>query len=96
MDLKACVLVVDDEQGIRDSVKRMLERASYEVYVAENGKDALDILRQHKVNVMLTDLVMPKMTGMDLLKASRAVVPDTEVVCARALTTSSPSPSSAR
>jgi two-component system, NtrC family, response regulator HydG len=80
MDRKACVLVVDDEQGIRDSVKRMLERASYEVYVAENGPDALDILRQRKVNVMLTDLVMPKMTGMDLLKASRAVVPDTEVV----------------
>ena len=80
MDRMACVLVVDDEQGIRDSVKRMLERTGYEVYVAENGKDALDILRQRKVNVMLTDLVMPKMTGMDLLKASRAVVPDTEVV----------------
>ncbi len=80
MNRMACVLVVDDEQGIRDSVKRMLERAGYEVYVAENGKDALDILRQRKVNVMLTDLVMPKMTGMDLLKASRAVVPDTEVV----------------
>ncbi len=80
MKRMACVLVVDDERGIRDSVKRMLERAGYEVFIAENGPDALDILRQRKVNVMLTDLVMPKMTGMDLLKASRAVVPDTEVV----------------
>ena len=79
MNPKACVLVVDDERGIRDSVKRMLEKQQYEVQVAENGKDALDILRQRKVNVMLTDLVMPIMTGMDLLKASRAVVPDTEV-----------------
>ncbi len=80
MDLKACVLVVDDEAGIRESLERMLGRAGYEVCLAANGSEALDVLRRRKVNVMLTDLVMPRMTGMDLLKASRAVVPDTEVV----------------
>ena len=52
MNPRATVLVVDDEQGIRDSVERMLKRQQYEVCVAENGKNALDILRQRKVNVM--------------------------------------------
>jgi two-component system response regulator HydG len=74
------VLVVDDEQGIRESLKRMLERQDYKVLLAANGKEGLDQLREHRVNVVLTDLRMPGMDGMDLLKAARTVAPDTEVI----------------
>ncbi|MDY0004724.1 MAG: sigma-54 dependent transcriptional regulator [Polyangia bacterium] len=74
------ILVVDDEQGIRESLKRMLERESYQVHVAEDGRAGLDLLRREQVNVLLTDLRMPVMDGMDLLKAARTVAPDTEVI----------------
>ena len=80
MNGRPIVLVVDDEQGIRDSLKRMLERQQYSVLLAGNGKEGLDALRTEKVNVVLTDLRMPGMDGMDLLKAARTVAPETEVI----------------
>ena len=76
----ATVLVVDDEQGILDSLFRIFSRESYQVLTAPDGRQALDLLRRQSVKVLLTDLVLPGMSGTDLLKAAKAISPETEVV----------------
>src|SRR4051812_17089758 len=74
------VLVVDDEPGIVDSLQKILERESLRVLTAGSGGEALDLIRREPVSVLVTDLMMPGMSGIDLLKASRSVSPETETV----------------
>ncbi len=74
------ILVVDDEQGILDSLSRIFAREKFNVLMASDAKQGLELLRRHPVNVLLTDLVMPGMTGTDLLKAAKAVAPEAEVI----------------
>ena len=76
----ARILVVDDEPSHRDSLKRIFERAGHAVLVAEDGEGALGVLRGSDVDVVLTDLVMPRMDGLALLKASKTVRPEADVV----------------
>jgi two-component system response regulator HydG len=74
------VLVVDDERGIVESLQRVFEREGLRALTADGGGAALDILRREPVSVLLTDLLMPGMSGLDLLKASRSVSPETETI----------------
>jgi two-component system, NtrC family, response regulator HydG len=74
------VLVVDDEPGIVDSLQKVFEKESLRVITARGGAEALDLLRKEPVSVVLTDLLMPGMSGLDLLKASRSVSPETETI----------------
>ncbi|HEX2658168.1 MAG TPA: sigma-54 dependent transcriptional regulator [Polyangia bacterium] len=76
----ATLLVVDDEPGIVDSLQKIFEREHLRVLTATSGADALEIIRREPVSVMITDLMMAGMSGMDLLKASRSVSPETETV----------------
>ncbi|MDC7125008.1 MAG: response regulator [Spirochaetales bacterium] len=62
------VLIVDDSRTIRASVKLLLAPFSYNIFEAVNGLDALDFLEEHKVNLIITDLIMPKMNGFDFCK----------------------------
>jgi len=77
---KQTVLIVDDQESIRLALSRMLSKEGYEVLLADEGEKALVILRERKVNVMLSDLKMPKMDGLQLLKASKLVKPEVEVI----------------
>jgi two-component system response regulator HydG len=79
-DVSKTVLLVDDEQSHLESLERIFKREGCHTLCASSGKEALELLRQHHVHVMLTDLVMPRMTGSELLKACRTVSPETEVV----------------
>ncbi|MBI4508080.1 MAG: sigma-54-dependent Fis family transcriptional regulator [Deltaproteobacteria bacterium] len=74
------VLIVDDERGIVESLGKIFEREGISVLTASSGASALDLLRKHRVAVLLTDLMMPGMSGMDLLKTTRTIAPETEVV----------------
>jgi two-component system response regulator HydG len=74
------VLVVDDEPSNLASLQKIFEREKMRVLVADGAKAALDLVRKHRVEVVLTDLMMPGISGVDLLKAIKEVAPDTEVV----------------
>jgi DNA-binding NtrC family response regulator len=74
------VLVVDDEPSIVESLDKIFRREGLTVLVATNGSDGLELLRRHRVGVLLSDLMMPGTTGMDLLRAAKTVAPETEVV----------------
>ena len=74
------VLVVDDKQMMRDSVGATLQRAGFTVVVASNGRDAVDKLARHQPAVVVTDLKMPEMTGLELLRHLRDADNDLPVV----------------
>lgn len=63
------ILVVDDSKFLRLATERALARAGYQVSTAIDGEDALKIAREEKPHVILLDMLLPKMTGPDVLKA---------------------------
>jgi DNA-binding NtrC family response regulator len=75
MGKKAVILVVDDERIVRESLRDWLVNVGYRVEVAECGEAALRILRRQKIRIMLADLVMPGLDGIELMKEARKIVP---------------------
>jgi two-component system, NtrC family, response regulator HupR/HoxA len=69
------ILFVDDEEKILSSLKRGLADEPYNLLFADSGKKALEILEQNEVHVIVTDLSMPNMSGVDLLEAVREKYP---------------------
>src|ERR1043166_6445557 len=74
------VLVVDDEPSNVASIEKIFQRDGLRVLTADSAKAALEIVRTHKVQVVLTDLMMPGVSGIELLRALKQLSPDTEVV----------------
>ncbi len=74
------ILVVDDEVGILDSLKKTLEREGYEVATTDSGEEALNLIRSRPVDLVLADIMMPKMNGIELLRAVKAISPAIEMV----------------
>ena len=76
----AHVLIVDDEVNIRRVLAAMLKREGYEVTTAADGEQALAVLQKTPVHVVVTDLVMPRLGGMELLRRVSADWPDVPVI----------------
>ncbi len=76
----ATILVADDEVGMRESVSRALRREGFQVIAVEDGAAALDTLRRVPVDLLVADLRMPGLDGLELLRAAKLVAPDTEVI----------------
>jgi DNA-binding NtrC family response regulator len=74
------ILVVDDEAAQRELVCGYLKKQDYEVAAASSGERALELFRQEPVELILTDQRMPNFSGLDLVKAARAVNPETHVI----------------
>jgi DNA-binding NtrC family response regulator len=74
------VLVVDDEVSNLTSLEKIFQREGMRVLRATNARDALEAARRHRVDVVLTDLMMPGTNGVELMRALKEVAPDTEVV----------------
>ncbi|MCA9315055.1 MAG: sigma-54-dependent Fis family transcriptional regulator [Planctomycetes bacterium] len=70
------MLIVDDDRNTRESLGRALRRDGYEVLVAEHGKAALALAQDHHVDLVLTDLKMPGLDGLDLIESLKVVCPD--------------------
>lgn len=68
---KATILVTDDEKSIRNSLKEILEFEDYNVLEAEGGSDVFEILQEHNIDLMLLDIKMKGMDGMEVLKKLR-------------------------
>ncbi|HEV7611747.1 MAG TPA: response regulator [Steroidobacteraceae bacterium] len=61
------VLVIDDEGDVRDGIKRVLERAGFSVRTLDNATDALLELKRAPTDVVITDIIMPKLSGVDAI-----------------------------
>jgi two-component system response regulator HydG len=81
------LLVVDDEPEHLISLRRLFEKDGAEVHTAPSGELALDIVKKERVNLILSDLMMPGMTGQELLKAARAIRPEVDVIVMTAYAT---------
>jgi DNA-binding NtrC family response regulator len=77
--LETHVLIVDDEVGPRESL-RMILKPNYRVHCVENGHEAIRMVQQAKMDVVLLDLRMPGISGMDTLKAIKGIDPDVRVI----------------
>jgi DNA-binding NtrC family response regulator len=74
------ILVVDDDSGVRDVVRSMLESEGYLVSVAQNGREALNSLKTEDFQVLITDLVMPEQEGIETIKIVRRDYPAVKVI----------------
>ncbi len=81
------VLVVDDDESLRRVTEVQLQQGGYQVRTAACGRDALELLQKGPVEVVVTDLKMPGMSGLDLLKRIRADYPETVVIMVTAFGT---------
>lgn len=74
------ILVVDDEEGVRDAFSLLLEQWGHEVHVADGGASALRLLERESFDLVITDLVMPGIDGLEVLRKVRADHPDVPVI----------------
>jgi DNA-binding NtrC family response regulator len=74
------ILLVDDEQDIRDVLQLALADAGYDVLLAENGQQALDLFFERRPPIVITDIKMPVLDGIQLLRRIKQEAPDTEVI----------------
>src|SRR3972149_6628042 len=72
------ILIVDDEPSMREFLEIMLTREGYKVATASDGKDALNMLNKQMYDVIISDIQMPGMGGLELLKSIKDLSPDTE------------------
>ena len=76
----ARILIVDDEESIRKSLRLFLRDAGYEVEAAEDVPAAQKLLKENSYDVVVTDIVMPRLTGVDLLQTIRPALPHVPVI----------------
>ncbi len=76
----AYILVVDDEGAIRYSISKTLQRIGYQVHTAASGEEALEMMERQPYDVVLTDIRMPGLTGVDLLARIKQQAPDAVVI----------------
>jgi two-component system response regulator AtoC len=74
------VLIVDDEPNLRKILSAQLTRDGYDALTAEDGEQGLHLLREHHIDLVITDLKMPKVDGMTLLKRALEIEPELPVV----------------
>jgi two-component system response regulator HydG len=80
MSQQPVVLVIDDEGGILDTLRILLKKEGYEVVTAQGGKAGLEAIRTAAADIVLTDVRMPQVTGLDILQAVKEHDPMTPVI----------------
>jgi DNA-binding NtrC family response regulator len=81
---KKSILVVDDEYGVRESFNLVLSD-DYEVFLAESGKEAIEIFTKNTIDLILLDIMLPQVSGLDLLKQFKDLDPDVEIIMVSAV-----------
>jgi two-component system, OmpR family, response regulator MprA len=83
--VKSRVLVVDDDKAVRESLRRSLEFNGYDVVLAEDGAEALAVVGASKADVVVMDVMMPRLNGLEATKALRAAGNDVPIIVLTAL-----------
>ena len=76
----ANLLIVDDELGMRQFLTHLLQREGHTVRLAENGQEAMTQMREQAPDLIISDIRMPDMDGVDLLRAAKELLPEVEVI----------------
>ncbi len=76
----AKILLVEDDELVRDMLEQVLRRASHEVESAADGEDATEILKKSKPDIMVTDIIMPKKSGITLISEVKNKHPEMEII----------------
>ena len=74
------ILLAEDDRSMREHLTRALQKSSYEVVAVDRGTDAVPYLESEKFDLLLTDIVMPEMDGIELAQHCAKVSPDTQVM----------------
>lgn len=74
------ILTIDDEEAIRESFKSFLEDQNYQVLTAENGLEGLEVFKRERPDLVLVDLRMPIMDGLDVISNIKIISPDTPII----------------
>lgn len=77
---KTTILLVDDEKSIRETLKILLEDAGYKVLLAKDGFEALEYLKDYIIDILITDLRMPKMDGIELMEKALEIYPYIQII----------------
>ena len=78
--MKQNILIVDDEKNTREGLKLILDNNNYNILIAEDGEKAKEILADENIDLVITDLKMPKVDGMELIDYIKTNSPDTETI----------------
>ena len=74
------ILIVDDEEDIRDALTMVLESAGYDVKVASNGNEAVELQREQPADLIITDIIMPQKDGVSTIKEIRQEFPGIRII----------------
>jgi DNA-binding NtrC family response regulator len=74
------ILLVEDDDLVKDMLTQVLERAAYKVIGANNGEEATEVLKNSKPDLMVTDLIMPKKSGITLISEVKNKHPNMEII----------------
>ena len=74
------ILVVDDEEVLRTTISQVLTEEKYSVVLATNGAEALQIYQKDPFELIMTDIVMPHFSGIELLKAIKGINPEAQII----------------
>ena len=74
------ILVIDDEEGVRVVLRRLLQHAAHDVWVAANGNEGLHLCRQHAMDVVITDICMPEKDGLSTIRDFRRNYPHLKII----------------
>ncbi len=84
-ELKKKVLIIDDALLIREVVKEIIDKESIEFYEAEDGKEGLEIFKKKRPDLVILDILMPKMNGVEVFKELKKIDPNSKVIIITAL-----------
>ena len=74
------ILIIDDEPYILLMLKKMIEKIGYEVELASNGREGIDIFRNNRVDMVITDIIMPDKEGLEIILEMKQAQPELKII----------------
>src|SRR4030042_5988755 len=74
------ILIIDDEVLTLNNLRRALNKEGYEVFIADRGESGLEIFREHHPNIIIVDLMLPGIDGIEVLKQIRAIDSNVSII----------------